>query len=297
MLRFDPGAAKLRQRFYRLRVAGAISPVSGFLRVTLGRQTLLGIPFQALPVAAGRITSINGATFSDSSAHWPAEQWTQRPSVARVMSGGFERQFGIVDNSADTLTLNVPSFVALQPGDYYEIAPSQTLGAIAGNKADFAQLAVDGRWQILRRDGSLWRSALGSTANRLPLDPASGLILSRNNAAPVEIVLTGEVPSRSQQSAVFAPGVALEANRFPIALPLVRLQLAPDWRAAARADATDIVRAWLDGRWRSFYFDGVHWRSPGSLETWDNMSVPAGGALLFHRRGEAAPATITQDPP
>jgi hypothetical protein len=30
---------------------------------------------------------------------------------------------------------------------------------------------------------------------------------------------------------------------------------------------------------------------------WDDASISAGGALFFHRRGEASPATLTQEPP
>ena len=297
MVGWDAGGAKLSQRFYRLRVGAATSPVSGFLRMPLGRQTPLGIPFQPLPVAAGRLTSANGALLRDAAADWSARRWTRRPFVARVSSGGIERQFGIVANSTDTLALAATPFVAPKPGDYYEIAPSHTLGSLIGSKADFAQFAVDGRWQTFRRDGALWRSASGSVANRLPLDPASGLILSCNSTTPTEIVFTGEVPSRPQQLSLLAPGIALTANRFPTAMPLTNLQLAPAWRVSSRAGAADMVRAWFDGRWRSFYFDGAHWRSPGSPAMWDNTSVPAGGALLFHRRGAASPATLTQDPP
>jgi hypothetical protein len=139
------------------------------------------------------------------------------------------------------------------------------------------------------------RWARWRTGCRSILGPAS--FFSRNSATPAEIVFTGEVPSRPQQSPLFAPGVALAANRFPAAMPLNNLQLAREWRASRRAGAADMVRAWLDGQWRSFYFDGAHWRSAGSPATWDNTSVPAGGALFFHRRGEASPVTLTQEPP
>jgi hypothetical protein len=274
-----------------------ISPVSGFLRIPFEQQTALGIPFQSPPVAAGRLTSTQGATLTDDSAQWIPQQWTRRPYVARVTSGGIERQFGITTSSANTLTLAAAPFAAPEPGDYYEIAPVHTLGGLIRREADMIQLTVNGRWHSFRREGALWRGASGTPANRQPLDPAAGLILFRNSGGPAEIILTGEVPSRPQQSEFFTPDLALVANRFPATMSLKDLQLTPTWRPSERANAADTARTWMDGRWRSFYFDGLHWRSPGSRAVWDKTAVSTGSAILFHRRGEAAPVTLTQDPP
>jgi hypothetical protein len=38
-----------------------------------------------------------------------------------------------------------------------------------------------------------------------------------------------------------------------------------------------------DRHWKGFYFDGLHWRSPGSLKVQDDEEIAGGEAVLIRR--------------
>ena len=94
-----------------------------------------------------------------------------------------------------------------------------------------------------------------------------------------DLVLCGEVRSEAGLPALRAESSLVGLGRV-IAITLADIPLPATWRLSRRATASDHLSLFENGKWRRYYHDGRHWRSPGSNASYDSTSVPPDAAIL-----------------
>ena len=297
----DRGAAKLERRFYRLRVGPVTGAVSGFLQVPLaGRRTPVSSPFDRAPVTGGRVTAIGPTTLLDSQASWPAGEFTDVAHTVRVRTRDGWLDLPIAAHTANelTVTLRAPNLDDLvRPGDSYQIARMATLsefmlvsthqGSSAIHQLRRLEIWNDLGLDRFHYDGGHWRvSGDDAAQDSVPIAPAEGVLIARQNAQPATIWFSGEVHLPRHPAELALRGLGFAGTHIPRDITLGELGLPHTalWLSSRRITGADLLRVWIDNRFRSHFFNGESWRAGGSLLPRDSQRLPAGSAFLIEPR-------------
>ena len=288
----------------------------GFIKTTLPAAStqspslrVLGLPFSRPDVFVGAIASLGENTLRCDSPGWSTGQFSSEPHFVRMRSGqGVGRVFLVKSNTADTLTLeNAGPSLSLQLGDgnVFEIFPAHTLVSAFGGAgsalklqagasevdADVVRFNSGSSWVSYYHDGSNWRTP-GSTAsqNNTIISPDQGIFLVSKSSRNIKVIFGGAISVQRELTAVPGSGEALLPIRFPMASTLNALQLHTQsgWRTAAAASQADKVMLWNGTSWNIFYHTGSNWEQAGSFANQNNATIPAGGAFLISRFGNAS---------
>jgi uncharacterized protein (TIGR02597 family) len=321
----DPDAARFRQYFYRLvRIPTSPTPASGFasgldgelnsptwgflnLTIPAKSKAAVGTPFLRETMGSGEVGAVSQASLSDPSAHWHPRRWTTVPNAVQLVSGkSAGRSFLIDSHSENTLTLDpegtsLASLVA--PGDKYVIRPMNTLGSLFGTTkvpmksgatvaaADQVRLWNGRQYEVYFHNGVNWR-LLGAKAvqDDTPVYPGEGMLISNSSTKPLSLFFSGQVPDGVQSVQLPAKGLALMTSPFPWEIPLQSsgLDTVPGWKSGKRGTTADEILLWDHRLFRSFFFDGFHWRMVGTPAVQDDKKIELGSSF-FIRRGVLPP--------
>lgn len=311
-------------------VTVAIKPGSG---ATL-TYTTLSTPLLTRAVAdgqmSGRITGVGAQTISNSDAGWASGELSQPalPHFLKITSGAAAgRSFLIsttTENTATTLTIDASEATDLAAlgiragaeGDTYEIFAAGTLGnlfpvgsGVAGgssvSNSDNLRIEKSGVAKIYYYNTTAERwteSAPGAPdASNVVIHPDSVILYGRRSREPLRLIIAGEVPRSTRRALVANSGVTYLSSAWPVSTTLLEsgLQTLPGWVSAASAATADKVQLLDAGIWKSYYYDGAHWRQVTiGFPIKDTEVIPAGAGVMINRLGSAAGAQpIDQTPP
>jgi hypothetical protein len=275
--------------------------VSGFLQVPLaGRRTPVSSPFDRAPVTGGRVTAIGPTTLLDSQASWPAGEFTDVAHTVRVRTRDGWLDFPIASHTANeiTVTLRAANLADLvRPGDSYQIAQLATLsefmlvsthqGSSAINQLRRLEIWNDLGLDRFHYDGGHWRvSGDDAAQDSVPIAPAEGVLIARQNAQPAQRELRRMTWEMHFSREPNRGGLRFGGTHIPQDITLGELGLPQTalWLTNRRISGADLLRVWIDNRFRSHFFNGESWRAGGSLLPKDSQRLPAGSAFLIEPR-------------
>lgn len=283
----------------------------------------------------GRITAVGSNTLEDTTAGWTAGELSNpaTPICIRITSGAAEGRTFLIStstqNTADTVTLDSAYLGGLdltglgittgsQDGDTYELLNCDTLSGLFGtpqdtgilggpsaNNADNVWIFIQGGWSkfYFDTDTNLWtKITLGSPdASNQPIPPDAGILYSRFDASPIELILLGRVPDTDRQARVNAGGLTPLGVTWPVETQLqdAGIENIGGWVSSANASQADEVRLFKNGGWNKYWYDGTNWRQRtlGSPIA-DTEPIPAGSVILiFKRTPTASDQTLSQTMP
>jgi uncharacterized protein (TIGR02597 family) len=264
------------------------------------------------------------------------------PHLARIKSAankpGVGFSFLITNNTTNELTLNslgLDLTTLVDPNDTFEIVTANTLGSTFGTQLPTQQNPVGTTGVVALLPGSTannsdnvmvwgipqggttpgwltyyfsssagtWRqSGSGANQNNAVLYPDEGFFVRRRATSPVDLVLSGTVPSTQEKSEIPGPYNTFIATRFPIDMTLktpsganfqtgLDLQSSPGWQAGSTANNSDNVLVWgipsggTTPGWLTFFYSSSsgYWRQSGSGANQDGYVIPAGSAVFIRR--------------
>lgn len=296
----------------------ATEPV-GFTSVIVapGAASALSLPLNNRPVYHGVVSSLANNTIQTGHANWAVNAYGPfniRPHVVRLLSGTSQgRQFKVVSNSADTLTLisdegSLTTLIAT--GDQYEILPVATLATLFGATAPKLLVNPDPEsadnvlvrgafgWLTYYNDGTQWlRQGAGRTnQNNVPILPEQGLLLVRRANSAMGFMVKGVAPTTNLKTDLPADKVTFLGNRFPINSSLTKLKLddVAGWRSNVNPAAADTVLMRESSGWVTYFHNGSTWVKQGGGSTPQNPVIPYGVSVLVVRE---AGVSLTLDQP
>jgi uncharacterized protein (TIGR02597 family) len=298
----------------------ATDPV-GFTSVVVeaGDTSALSLPLNNPPDYHGVVSTLSSNTIQTAYAGWTANAYgpfNTNPHVIRFVSGASKgRQFKVVSNTADTLTLNASNAnltTLVAAGDQYQILPVATLQSLFGPTAPALLVAADPEladnvllrgsfgWLTYYNDGTQWlrQGAGNASQNTVPILPEQGLLLVRRSNSPVQFLVTGVAPTTNLKTDLAADAVTSLGNRFPVNLNLTQLRLneIAGWIANADPAAADTVLIRGSFGWLTYYYNGTGWVRQGGGSTTEDPVIPLGVSVLI-ARGAGVNLTLDQAPP
>jgi hypothetical protein len=313
-------AATVPQGFLQIQIAGGAvtSRINTMFSVPLLRQSSAGGQL------SGKLTGVGTNTLTNANAGWTLGQLSvaATPHILRITSGtALGRTFLIstsTPNTATTLTLDNADLggatladIGVVSGDSYAIFPCETLlsllgtpgttgvlGGASAQSADFVQIIVNGAWQtyFFHTTNNRWaRNSIGNPdASNFPIRPDSAILYGRLASAPISIPLTGSVPHINRKSLISNTGSTLTASGWPTNLTLqsASINSLPGWVSTTIFSDSDTVSLYINGSWRTYWFDGTNWRrntigNPIS----DTQLISAATGVLVQRKGTAPGST------
>lgn len=266
----------------------------------------------------GQVTGFTASTITNSNAGWVDGQFSNAaiPYLIRITSGASAGKTFLISTSVanTTTTITVDSEEAglvdianmgLVAGDTYSIIPCDTIsslfGAPAGSgviggtsatDADIIYLMVSGAWRqyYYKTDGTPgWkRVGLNSTSDNVPVRPDALIMYSRIGSSPMNLVLTGEVPSLTRRQITRQSGVTPLSNPWPSGLTTLSssgIGSSSGWVKNAQSAQADLVYIMISGAWRQYYHDGTNWRRVGLNTVSDSVEIPSGSGVMISKRG------------
>jgi uncharacterized protein (TIGR02597 family) len=298
--------------FVTLNIAGASGgKASTFLSIPLLDSA--DIPGQA----AGLITGVTESTISNSQAGWENNSLSDAasPYLILITSGDAQGRMFLVStaspNTSTQITISADDLlqgnlldVGVKVGDSYKIHPCDTLSSLFGTPAStgivgganvrvsdsivlvgptgpktYFYSTVENSWVENRRAVEL--------APNVPLRPYYGLIYSRQSETPLELIVTGGVPTMSRSVAIANGGSTILAQYWPASTKLIDLGLqnVPGWRTGANAREADRVMIQAANGIPSVYFwNGTNWLlNARRVEVSDNVEIPVGASVQIER--------------
>lgn len=275
----------------------------------------------------GKFSSVTSTTFSDTSAGWtPGELSTvAEPKLLLITSGAAEGHMFLIStapasqNTATTATISaadstVADLTALgiltgENGDTYRILNCDTLASLFGtpeatgvlggtsaNTADSLVLVVNGTPSTYYYKTDVtphrWtKSTLGNPdASPTPVMPYYGIQYSRLGNSPIELTVTGDVPSDARKTFVKNSGTTFLAQFWPFdsTLSSTAISSLPGWISGASANAADTVMITTNGTPSTFWFDGTNWRkSTLGYPVSNAVVIPTGSTISLVKKGTA----------
>lgn len=314
-----------------------INPGTG----TTKRTTIFSVPLLGEASIDGRslerITSLTPNTITSPSAGWTPGQLSnpEEPYLIEITSGTMAgRTFLIsttVPNTQDTVTIDATSTEPIdltvsglvadnQAGDTYQIRPVDTLGSLFGDveqtqikggaspaTADTITMVVNGSARTFFYNTSVnpprWsRVAFGSPDSKnVPILPCAALQYSRLPSTPLELIVTGKVPTAGRKVAIKNSGVTLLSTHWPIDQTLSNLgfQNIPSWKPGSTITEADSIVLISGGNVSTHFYDGSNWRrvslgSPISNETLIPVST---GTMIIRKGRNPGSSEYAQEPP
>lgn len=311
-------------------VTVAIKPGSG----TTLTYTTLSTPLLTRAVAdgqmSGRITGVGAQTISNSDAGWTPGALSEPalPHFLKITSGAAAGRSLLIstttENTATTLTIDASEVADLatlgirtgSEGDTYEIFAAGTLGNLfpAGSGVSGGSSVSNSDNLRIERNGvanvyyysttaERWtESAPGAPdASDVVLHPDSVILYGRRSGEPLRFIIAGEVPRSNRRALVADSGVTYLSQAWPVSTTLREsgIQALPGWVSAASAATADKVQLLDAGIWKSYFYDGAHWRQVAiGFPIKDTEAIPAGAGVMINRLGSASGTrAIDQNPP
>lgn len=308
----------------------AIKPGSG----TTLTYTTLSTPLLTRAVAdgrmSGRITGVSARTISNSDAGWTPGELSEPalPHFLKITSGAAAgRSFLLstsTENTATTLTIDASEdtdfttlgILAGPAGDTYEIFAAGTLGnllppgsgVLGGttvSNSDNLRIERNGVAQVYYYSTAAgrWVESAPNTpdASEVVLHPDSVILYGRRSAEALRFIIAGEVPRSKRRALVANHGITYLSSAWPVPTTLKEsgIQAIPGWVSAASAANADKVLLLEAGIWKSYYYDGSHWRQVTiGFPIKDAEVIPAGAGVMINRLGNAGGTqTIDQNLP
>jgi len=282
----------------------------------------------------GRITSTGATTLTSLGAQWVPGELSQpsKPHLVEITSGHAEGRLLLIStttpNTVDTVTIDQNELIrsgdinamnitaGIELGDTFRIRPADTLRSffgtpeetliIGGNSpttADTVTLVNNGSSSSYFFNTSSsppqWtRVSLGSApSNEVPLPPYAGIQYSRLGNTPIELLVTGTVPTGTRKVALKDSGTSLISAYWlqPQSLQSLALQDTSTWLAGPNARVADTVVGTTDGSVQSYFFDGTNWRRVSLGNPLSNhVEFSPHSGLLINKKGTSANYSIYQ---
>jgi hypothetical protein len=261
-----------------------------------------GTPNPLDDVPAHQTLTVNGAG-------WTPDQWISEGYLCYIVdSNGGEEAFLIVDNTADTITVqcefnlldvarDIPNTTSIS------IRLAQTVGGLLGAGAGNTDFTATDRvylwsgtaWTTYFVDINFnWRKSGGgfATYNDDVVFPDEGFFIQRNNANDITFTFFGDVPGKAQVTTMPGPGLQFVSSRYPVGTTIGQLgfETLPNW---LRGPNGDFVYIWTGVKWDTYFFDqnGLGWRKQGGgFGLFDNDPVPPDSGVFVSRKGVSGPA-------
>jgi uncharacterized protein (TIGR02597 family) len=288
------------------QAATATTDPVGFTTVTVPANSIraLSRPLDEIPKFAAGVSARTTNTITTTGAGWTANAYGpfgSNPHLIRVLSGTSKgRQFRIVSNTTDTLTLTttVDLSTVIANNDRYEILPVPTLASVFGQTgaglvtnadptlADNVQIRGTTAWITYYNDGSNWlRQGPGTVSNTTAILPENGLVFVRRGGS-YDFTNVGAVPTTNLQTELPANRTTSLSNRFPVATKLVGLglQSIPGWNSNADPALADNVLVRGTTAWITYYYDGSSWIRQGPQTPNQNPTIGIGTSVVVVRR-------------
>lgn len=296
------------------------SPNGSSWAITFLAPTLLNSPSVAGPLS-GTVSTISSSGFTASVSGWTSGSLatTAAPCYVMFTSGALEGlTLRISANTENALTIATEGIdlqaAGASVGDGFRIVLGDTLisllgtpqeGIVGGSFSAFNSGTTD---RVVTRDTTGvvrtyfydtasspagWRRPGSATVqDNLPISPTSGLIFYRISTQALDLVSTGEVPSKNLRQLVPRSGQSYHARFFPQQTTLGQLgfnQL-PTWRTfngttVTLETADKLVAKDNVGVLRQFYHDGASWKRVGSSTSQNNVVIPVGSVFFTNRFG------------
>ena len=303
----------------------------GFITLVIGGGGVTGAPvytFTSLgllnPVLfQSTTTSVGGdTTLVDANATWTDNLYntngTDPSHFVEILSGpGAGTQYDITGTIAATHTLNLgdPLLAGIASGASYRIRPHWTLATVFGDtnqnglasgsvtSADQVQLFRNQGYttyyyQTVGLGGTGWRKAggvSGTDAKNAVIYPDDGILIARQQSAPVSLVISGAVKT-GQTSIPVVSGYSLLGNVYAAGMTLANSNLYTGNSATGLAPGSvtsaDQVMFWNGTGFTSYYYQtiglgGTGWRQAGGVSGTDASAtpIPVGAALFIQRAG------------
>lgn len=259
----------------------------------------MGTPNLADDVPARQTITVNGAGWTD-------DQWISAGYLCYIVdSNGGEEAFLILDNDADTITVQcdfdlldvsreIPTTASIS------IRRAQTVGGLfgfgAGNTdfttVDRVYLWSGSSWTTYFVSVDLnWRKVGGgfSTFNDDVVFPDEGFFIQRNDPNDITFTFFGDVPGKAQVTTMPGPGLQFVSSRYPVATTIGQLgfETLPNWQTGGNGD---LVYIWDGGSWLTYFYQGGWRKVGGGFGTFENDPVPPDTGVFVSRKGVATPA-------
>jgi hypothetical protein len=270
----------------------------------------------------GQITGVTSNTITNSNAGWtPGSLSTVgTPSLIAITSGlGAGRIFLIsssVQNTASAVTIDASdvgaesdlSSLGVAVGDAYKILDGDTIlsafgtpettgvaGGASSNTADIVQMQVNGAWrQYYYRTtapAGWYRAGAETASNTVPIRPDTLIWYQRIANQPLNLSITGEVPTSARKYVVKNSGATPRSTFWPVDLTLATsgISTIPGWASGTSLDfsasTADTVMIQVSGAWRSYYFDGTDWRRVGAGTVSNTLAIKTGTGVVLNKKG------------
>lgn len=285
----------------------------GFFKLTFaaGQTTSATAVLENDAVDLGTLSAIGSNTLTDGSKAWTASQFAgvAFPYVAQITTGTEAgRVFKITANTATVLTVDsagIDLTTILVAGAKYRLVPIDTLGSLFGAatvpfQTGASAAAADNvliwdiatqAWLTYFHNGTSWRRT-GSLVNQnnTVILPDTALFVFRRGATPLEVVLTGAVPTVAPKFFLKPAASTFVGNPQPADTTLLNSGAAasPGWLTGASAASADNLLVWNGTGWFTFFHNGTSWRRTGSLVNQNTFVITAGTPMFVFRRSNPA---------
>jgi hypothetical protein len=264
----------------------------------------LAVPLESAPAYVGAVSRVRKRTLIVNGANWNAsprgtsDTLNLNPLVVRMTSGrAAGRTFTILSRGGNQMSLatNEDLTATISAGNRFEILPSDTLGSLFGTDgrglttnenpdlADNVRLLEDGQWETYFHNGRQWLRVGDASRRRrdtTKIVPGGGFLFVRRTAAPLGLLVTGNVPEDPIFSAPAAVSRALVGSPFPTNR---RLGTIVDELDLKRGLGWDSIAVRTAGGWQRYFAHGRQWMSEGGKVSRLGPLVDAGAAILVER--------------
>jgi uncharacterized protein (TIGR02597 family) len=300
----------------------------GFITLALNGSGASGLTFSSLgltrPVSyQGSAETVGVNTLTDNEATWTDNQFNGVAGsfFVEITSGaGAGQMYDITATSdaSNSVTLSQNLSASVTAGATFKIRPHWTISSVfgganeagltGGNSSTADQILVfngTGYDTYYYSTGGLvgtgWRrvGSVPGSANQanVVLFPEDGLIVKRNGAAALNVVLMGAVKT-GQTSVAVIPGINVVANVYASGQTLSSSSLytgnSTTGLASGTSSTADQVLIWNTGTsgYDTFYYSsgglvGTGWRKVGSVPgnaDQSTVALPVAGSLIINRR-------------
>jgi uncharacterized protein (TIGR02597 family) len=277
---------------------------------------LKAVAFQSTTTSVGNDTTLVDPNSTWTDGLYNTNGATPPSHFVEITSGpGAGTQYDITGTTASTHTLNLggPLLSTITSGASYKIRPHWTIAGVFGttnqnglsggniNSADQILLYrgagyVTFYYQTSGAGGTGWRKKGDSfaDASNNVIYPDDGILIARQQSAPVSLVVSGAVKT-GQTSIPVVSGYSLLGNVYAAGMTLTNSNLytgnASTGLASGNINTADQVMFWNGAGFDTYYYQtsgagGTGWRKKGdSFTDASGTAIPVGAALFVSRTG------------
>lgn len=257
------------------------------------------------PVSSGTVSTTTATTVTDDTASFADLSQAAAPNSVKITSGSLEGMlFPITSNTATEITVS-GDLSGLVAADTFEVVAVDTLSSLFGGPSDGViyagskdvadivwVLTSTGTWSKYYNNGTNWvRDARGNpNSDNLAIQPDSGILIQRINAASTDFVLTGTVPTTQSVIGLSSSGLSVWSNTFPTDITLSETNI----QNAFEFSSTDLVYSLTaTGTWTKYFHDGTNWRRQARGNPLSDDAVIASGTALLISKASAGTTDST----